>query len=556
MTGSVRSLRSSLTLRELLYSTVFRRVLVALIISIVAWLIVLSMFIAESKRSVEKLVESMLMSQVKFLEVAAVNFMKSYEETILSILDQMLDVMKRETTISKVIVDTYVNVYLSYFVPPFDEVDYTLHSEESTTNQARFDSMEYSYDPVKDKIYATVDRNIPNGSLIRFRFYLPRSFVEKFFDEIDFSNVPFVEHVALSLPGSNLYISRFGKVRKFKLFNVKSSISLSGNFEIFTSPPAFEATFNVDSLVFPGLIMFALSVGTLLFLNGWIRSATGLLEREVRKIDDLVGDFQNGTVEIDGGGRRSLISEIDRTLDLISSSYELILNQMTELQDSYARIEELYSEVEELTQEIRESFFDFSARLASVVEGFEQETAKHIKRTKMLTDMIVRRLDIPRDYREEIVQYAPLHDIGKIFVPQEILNKPGRLTDAEFEEVKRHTVYAKRLLTHPRFKVALNIALFHHENYDGTGYPFGLSGEDIPLEARIVKIVDVYDALRSDRPYKKGMSHEEALSIMLNGDGRVSRTHFDPKLLEIFLTLESEVRELYEITMNEVHEIL
>lgn len=141
-----------------------------------------------------------------------------------------------------------------------------------------------------------------------------------------------------------------------------------------------------------------------------------------------------------------------------------------------------------------------------------------------------------------------MHDIGKIFIPHEILNKSGKLSKEEFEEIKKHMIYAKRLLAHPRFKVALNIALFHHENYDGTGYPLGMVGDEIPLEARIVKIVDVYDALRSDRPYKKGFTHEEAVNIITKDDGRVEPSHFDPQLLKIFLSLEDEVKELYQKT--------
>ncbi|ODN30967.1 hypothetical protein A4H02_03500 [Fervidobacterium thailandense] len=239
---------------------------------------------------------------------------------------------------------------------------------------------------------------------------------------------------------------------------------------------------------------------------------------------------------------------MDKTLDTLRHTHELIFHQINELQNSNARIEELYTEVQELSKELRDAFFDFAQRLATVVEGFEEETAKHVYRTRALTELIVRRLDIPQDYKEEIVRYSTLHDIGKIFIPKELLNKPGKLSKEEFEEIKKHTIYAKRLLTHPRFKVALNIALFHHENYDGTGYPFGLVSDEIPLEARIVKIVDVYDALRSDRPYKKGVSHDTAIRIMTEGDGRVMPSHFDPELLNIFLSLEEDVKLLYQNT--------
>ncbi|ODN30187.1 phosphohydrolase [Fervidobacterium thailandense] len=209
-------------------------------------------------------------------------------------------------------------------------------------------------------------------------------------------------------------------------------------------------------------------------------------------------------------------------------------------------LEENYRKIQELSQEIKNAFFEFSEKLVDIVEGIEGETGQHVRRTKEIVRLIVQDLDIEDEYKEKIVNFSPLHDIGKIYVPKEILLKPDKLTPEEFEEVKKHTIHAKRLLTHPYFAVALNIALYHHENYDGTGYPEGLKGEEIPLEARIVKIVDVYDALRSNRPYKRAFSHEEAMKIILEGDGRVMPSHFDPKLLEIFKAKSDEITKLYE----------
>jgi HD-GYP domain-containing protein (c-di-GMP phosphodiesterase class II) len=188
-----------------------------------------------------------------------------------------------------------------------------------------------------------------------------------------------------------------------------------------------------------------------------------------------------------------------------------------------------------LIRELKESFYEFAEKLALAAEGYDTETGEHLQRVKFLTRLLVENLEMPEDLKEEIINYSVLHDVGKIFIPLSILNKPGPLDPQEWELMKQHTIFAKRLLTHPRFKIALEIALYHHENYDGTGYPFGLSGEAIPIPGRIIKVVDVYEALRSERPYKKPLSHEEVVKILLHGDNRTKPEHFDPVLLKKFL---------------------
>lgn len=141
--------------------------------------------------------------------------------------------------------------------------------------------------------------------------------------------------------------------------------------------------------------------------------------------------------------------------------------------------------------------------------------------------------------QEILAQAAPLHDIGKIKIPESVLNKPGRLTEEEYAQVKLHAVYGARMIrdTVQRdvdeefYRVAYQIALYHHERYDGKGYPKGLSGEEIPLEARIMALVDVYDALVSARVYKPALPKKKALAIIREGRG----TQFDPDLTDIFL---------------------
>lgn len=178
------------------------------------------------------------------------------------------------------------------------------------------------------------------------------------------------------------------------------------------------------------------------------------------------------------------------------------------------------------------------AGMASVVENRDNNTGGHIKRTSEVVKILTEYLPLDESFRDDIIKAAPLHDLGKIAISDNILNKPGRLTDAEYEFIKIHpqkgyeivrTILSglddERLL-----RVAENIALYHHEKYDGRGYPHGMKGDAIPLEARIMAIADVYDALVSERCYKKPMSHEEACVIIRDSMG----THFDPMLEECF----------------------
>lgn len=191
--------------------------------------------------------------------------------------------------------------------------------------------------------------------------------------------------------------------------------------------------------------------------------------------------------------------------------------------------------------------------MADMVERRDENTGQHIKKTAAYTKIIMesmKRKGIYKDaltdeFVENVVNSAPLHDVGKINVPDAILNKPGKLTDEEFAIMKTHTTAGGKIIgglieTVPDSEYlyeAKNLATYHHEKWNGKGYPTGLAGEEIPLSARIMAVADVFDALVSNRSYKKGFPYEKAFAIIREDSG----THFDPLIVEAFFAAQDEV---------------
>lgn len=215
----------------------------------------------------------------------------------------------------------------------------------------------------------------------------------------------------------------------------------------------------------------------------------------------------------------------------------------------------------------------FSVGFAEVVESRDGTTGGHIKNTTKYFKIFVNAISknnkyeyiMTDEYVRNLVRAAPLHDIGKIGINDSILLKGESLSDKEFEQMKKHTIIGGEVLQNVLkgikdinfLSIAKDMALFHHERWNGTGYSLGLSGEEIPLCARILSVVDVYDALTAKRPYKEPFAHEQAFKIILEGSG----TFFDPSLVEIFLGIEDEIYKCYIereegpiITLKEIDE--
>lgn len=183
-------------------------------------------------------------------------------------------------------------------------------------------------------------------------------------------------------------------------------------------------------------------------------------------------------------------------------------------------------------------------RLVAAATLRDEETGGHIARTGVYAGMIARGLGLPDDYAEMIALAATVHDVGKIGIQDAILYKPAPLTSQEFEVMKTHTVLGQQMLSGsacPLLQLAASIALSHHERYDGSGYPYRLAGEQIPLASRIVMLADQYDALRSRRVYKRSLDHATTCEILSRGDAVTRPDHFDPRILKTFLEMEQHL---------------
>jgi len=195
--------------------------------------------------------------------------------------------------------------------------------------------------------------------------------------------------------------------------------------------------------------------------------------------------------------------------------------------------------------------------MASLAETRDSETGNHIRRTQYYVKALAERLsDHPRfawfltaSNINMLFKSAPLHDIGKVGIPDRILLKPGRFEPHEFEIMKTHTTLGRDAIVHAENALGTNVdflsfaksfALSHQEKWDGSGYPFGLAGDDIPIPGRLMAVADVYDALISRRVYKAGMPHDEAVQIMIKGRG----AHFDTDMLDVFVNIQEEFRSI------------
>lgn len=204
-----------------------------------------------------------------------------------------------------------------------------------------------------------------------------------------------------------------------------------------------------------------------------------------------------------------------------------------------------------LNERLKESYYESILRLSTANEFRDNETGDHVKRVSYYCEVLARALGESPEYVTNIKYASPLHDIGKIGIPDNILKKPGKLSDEEFKVMQDHTIIGDKILGHPDNEIialAKEVTLSHHEKWDGSGYPYGLKSTDIPLSGRILAVADVFDALSNPRIYKPAFSLDKTYQIMKEGRG----THFDPNILDTFFRIREEVEGIYHIYKDPV----
>jgi len=325
---------------------------------------------------------------------------------------------------------------------------------------------------------------------------------------------------------------------------------LSNTYDVFTAPSATKLFLLLEKLT-PDLILLDIEMPE---MNGYeviekLKSNESTADIPVIFLTANI-DPESEVKGLELGAIDYITKPFSRELLLKRIEVHLLIVAQRKTLEDYSQ--NLEQKVRDKTKEVVGLKNAILRTIAELVESRDNITGGHIERTQVYLNMLVGFLRSSNVYADEIsmldnnffIMSSQLHDVGKIAIDDNILKKPGKLTPEEFEVMKKHTIKGMEIIqkieaTTPEsvfLKYAKILAGTHHEKWDGSGYPFGLKGENIPLQGRLMAIIDVYDALTNDRPYKKAFSHEESMEVIRSGRG----AHFDPLLCDIFLQYEKE----------------
>jgi putative two-component system response regulator len=262
-------------------------------------------------------------------------------------------------------------------------------------------------------------------------------------------------------------------------------------------------------------------------------------------------DQQSKLRALKAGVQEFLTKPVDSSEVSLRVQNVLMLKEYSNFLANQNRI--LEQRVEERSRAVVNSYRETITALCRAAGYKDEETGAHVHRISYYTEDIALALGMNAAFCETIHYASPMHDIGKIAIPDAVLLKPGPLNHHEWDVMKTHAGLGAQLLTggdSPYLQMGAEIAMNHHERWDGGGYPAGLKGQVIPISARIMNICDQYDALRSERPYKKALPHESVMEIITVGDGRTMPSHFDPDVLSAFKRCTDRFRDIFETIID------
>ena len=324
------------------------------------------------------------------------------------------------------------------------------------------------------------------------------------------------------------------KDKVFTIFNEKISQRIIETFLIFTITPIITilliiGRYNDYNIIDSQVTLEVFYIGLLMIISAVILAISfGKILKEDTKI--IIGNIKN--IE---NGEYENTSIINRPDELGEISYAM-KNMSSSIKDGIHQIESLSDEIINTQKEIIYT-------MGEIAETRSKETGNHVKRVAEYSKLIALKLGINEQEAEMLKLASPMHDIGKVGIPDNILNKPGKLTAEEFEIMKTHAQLGYEMLKHsskPILQAAAIVSKEHHEKYNGNGYPKGLKGEEIHIFARITAVADVFDALGSDRIYKKAWEDKKIFELFNNEKGE----HFDPKIIDIFFENLEEIKQI------------